>query len=103
MGWEPGSVGQDLDLDVGDVRDRVDGVLLLEIFDDGRGPYRLLKSSPGGVSHMRTRADLIGATLGFRAGDGRRGTVVTVTLPLGKEPPVRAEEASAGAALAGRD
>lgn len=85
------------------VIDRAPAALQLEIIDDGRAPYRLLESSSGGVSHMRTRADLIGATLGFRAGEGGRGTVVTVTLPLNEEVPAPANEAAAVAASVGWD
>lgn len=52
------------------------------IIDDGRGLSGPAETSCGGMSHMRTRAALIGAQIRVARGAGGTGTRVTVRIPL---------------------
>ena len=65
------------------------GRLEVEIEDDGCGGVD--ETSPRGVSHMRSRAALIGARLRFGCGREGRGTRVSVQVPLGRAVPLRAQ------------
>jgi signal transduction histidine kinase len=58
----------------------VDGRLLIEVLDDGRGfdPARTLRGR--GLDNMRNRARSVGATVEVAATND--GTNVTLTLPL---------------------
>ncbi|MEX2241072.1 MAG: ATP-binding protein [Burkholderiales bacterium] len=59
------------------------GVLEIAVTDDGDGfDPRAALTKGGGVAHMSTRADLIGARVEIRAGAANRGTTVRVLLPL---------------------
>ena len=60
--------------------------LRITVADDGCGlPEDVRRSrKKGGLSHMRTRAQLIGARLSVRS--GRTGTSVSVSLPAGSQP-----------------
>lgn len=57
--------------------------LLVKVVDDGKGidPQQLNKDSRG-LRYMRQRADLIGATIAWRSGEGGKGTVVEIQLEL---------------------
>jgi two-component system sensor histidine kinase UhpB len=58
-----------------------DGVLVLEVGDDGRGIHA--GAEPGvGIGGMRERARLAGAQLEIGPGPGERGTLVRLELPL---------------------
>jgi signal transduction histidine kinase len=62
--------------------------LLVTVSDDGRGmPEGKANEESRGLRYMRQRADLIGATISFRAGDlvansGNPGTVVEIRVDL---------------------
>lgn len=55
--------------------------LVVTIADDGKGidPEKIRQDSRG-LRYMRQRADLIGATISWRAGDDNRGTVVEIRM-----------------------
>lgn len=57
-----------------------DGALRVTVEDDGRGGVDIRSS--GGISHMLTRAALVGARLGFGPSRGGRGTRVSLRVPL---------------------
>jgi len=62
-----------------------DGVFAVEVADDGRGfDPRIALVKGGGVAHMSTRADLIGASVEIRAGADGRGTVVRVQITMNR-------------------
>ncbi|CAM3986568.1 ATP-binding protein [Paracoccus yeei] len=69
-----------------DVRIAAQPRLRITVADDGCGlPEDVRRSrKKGGLSHMRTRAQLIGARLSVRS--GRTGTSVSVSLPAGGPP-----------------
>jgi len=62
--------------------------LLVTVSDDGKGlPEGKVNEESRGLRYMRQRADLIGATISFRAGDvvanpGNPGTVVEIRIDL---------------------
>lgn len=61
-----------------------DDVLLIRIIDDGKGidPAKARGDSRG-LKYMRYRADLIGATIGWKPGENGKGTVVEIRINLG--------------------
>lgn len=61
-----------------------DDMLLIRIIDDGRGidPAKMRGDSRG-LKYMRYRADLIGATIGWKPGENGKGTVVEIRISLG--------------------
>ncbi|WP_207477215.1 GAF domain-containing sensor histidine kinase [Arenibaculum pallidiluteum] len=64
-----------------------DGIAV-SVSDDGIGlPDGKLRGATGGLSHMTTRAELIGAGLSIGAGPSGRGAAVTITLPSRREGP----------------
>jgi signal transduction histidine kinase len=69
-----------------DVRIAAEPRLRITVADDGCGlPEEVRRTRrKGGLSHMRTRAQLIGARLSVRS--GRTGTSVSVSLPQGDQP-----------------
>lgn len=69
-----------------DVRIAAAPRLRVTVADDGCGLSDEIRRSrkKGGQSHMRTRAQLIGARLSVRS--GRTGTSVSVSLPQGDQP-----------------
>jgi signal transduction histidine kinase len=57
--------------------------LEIKIADDGKGIERDKLQAPSrGLRYMRQRADLIGATIAWQAGDDGKGTAVTIRLSL---------------------
>jgi signal transduction histidine kinase len=59
--------------------------LVVTVADDGKGiPDGKLSEDSRGLRYMRQRADLIGATISFRAGDGMAGpgTIVEIRVDL---------------------
>lgn len=59
--------------------------LVVTVADDGKGiPDGKLSEDSRGLRYMRQRADLIGATISFRAGDGMvgTGTIVEIRVDL---------------------
>jgi two-component system sensor histidine kinase DesK len=62
---------------------RVDDACRLEITDDGRG---VVQTEGSGLRGMRERVEALGGTL---RRDGGRGTTLTITLPLAREPLAR--------------
>jgi signal transduction histidine kinase len=57
--------------------------LLIAIVDDGKGITKENKQSESrGLRYMRLRADLIGATVAWRGGDGDKGTIVEIRLEI---------------------
>lgn len=65
--------------------DREGESLLVTISDDGKGiPEGKMNEESRGLRYMRQRADLIGATISFRAGEGvgSPGTVVEIRVDL---------------------
>lgn len=69
-----------------DVRIAAEPRLRITVADDGCGLSDEIRRTRrrGGLSHMRTRAQLIGARLSVRS--GRTGTSVSVSLPQGDQP-----------------
>lgn len=63
-----------------------DEILVIRITDDGKGidPAKV-KSESRGLKYMRYRADLIGATIGWKPGDGGKGTTVEMRISLQDE------------------
>lgn len=60
-----------------------DGCLAVDVVDDGSGfDARTARAKGGGVAHMSTRADLIGARVDIVAGPDGGGTSVRLRLPL---------------------
>lgn len=55
--------------------------ICIEICDDGIGCRQNEAASSGGISNMRTRAELIGARFAIRPGCGGKGTRVRVLVP----------------------
>jgi signal transduction histidine kinase len=59
------------------------GGLVVEICDDGCGfDPRAALAKGGGVAHISTRADLIGARVEIAAGEEQSGTTVRIRIPL---------------------
>jgi signal transduction histidine kinase len=58
-------------------------ILDIVVEDDGRGGVD--PHSPRGISHMRSRAALIGGTVSFARGARNQGTRVGLQLPLGAD------------------
>lgn len=60
-----------------------DGELLIKITDDGKGidPAKVRGDSRG-LKYMRYRADLIGATIGWKPGEQGKGTTVEIRVSL---------------------
>ncbi len=59
--------------------------ILVTVSDDGKGiPVGKMNEDSRGLRYMRQRADLIGATISFRAGEGvgSPGTVVEIRVDL---------------------
>jgi signal transduction histidine kinase len=65
------------------VLEQEEGVLVIRVADDGKGidPAKVRGDSRG-LRYMRYRADLIGATIGWRAGDDGKGTTVEIRINL---------------------
>jgi signal transduction histidine kinase len=60
-----------------------DDRLTVQVSDDGRGMDAALASGESrGVRYMRQRADLIGATISWRRGEGGKGTTVEICMDL---------------------
>lgn len=56
---------------------------VVSIKDDGKGmDASIFRSDSRGLRYMRQRADLLGGTIGWRKGDGDKGTIVEITVPL---------------------
>jgi len=68
------------------INSEVDGSdLVVTIADDGKGiPAGKMSEESRGLRYMRQRADLIGATISFRAGEGvaSPGTIVEIRVDL---------------------
>lgn len=62
----------------------VDGEeLIIRVTDDGKGIDKSKwREDSRGVRYMRQRADLIGATIAWRPGEGDKGTVVEIRMDL---------------------
>ncbi|GLW98736.1 sensor histidine kinase [Microtetraspora sp. NBRC 16547] len=74
----------------------LDDVVVLDVFDDGRGfdPARIPADGPGtgyGLRAMRDRAAALGGTLAVESTPGE-GTAVVMTLPLPNEKPLPSEK-----------
>jgi signal transduction histidine kinase len=63
-----------------------DGAAVLEINDNGRGvtPEQVADARSLGLLGMRERAELLGGSVDLTGRPGQ-GTLVTVTLPIGKD------------------
>lgn len=57
--------------------------LIIKVVDDGKGidPEKINQDSRG-LRYMRQRADLIGATIAWQAGEGGKGTIVEIQIGL---------------------
>lgn len=63
--------------------DKEEGSLVIRISDDGKGmDPALARGDSRGMKYMRYRADLIGATIGWKAGENGKGTTVEIRLGL---------------------
>jgi signal transduction histidine kinase len=63
--------------------DMEDEHLVIRVADDGKGIDKATwREDSRGVRYMRQRADLIGATIAWRPGDGDKGTVVEIRMDL---------------------
>lgn len=71
------------------------GEVVLEVTDDGRGTRG---PEGSGLTGMRERVSALGGSVRIEAGDGARGTRVTVTLPLPAQGPVNGSGARGPAA-----
>jgi signal transduction histidine kinase len=62
--------------------DELEGTLILEVHDDGRG-FEVTNAHPGhlGLSSMRERAERVGGSFQIESADGK-GTSVTVKVPI---------------------
>jgi signal transduction histidine kinase len=60
-----------------------DDYLLIKIMDDGKGidPAKARGDSRG-LKYMRYRADLIGATIGWKLGENGKGTTVEIRINI---------------------
>ncbi len=57
--------------------------LLITVADDGKGISKeKMQAESRGLRYMRLRADLIGATVAWRGGDGDKGTIVEIRLEI---------------------
>lgn len=77
------------------VIDQACGGFRVSVSDNGKGIGLRPKQRIGGLSHMQTRATLIGASLRFEAGEGGRGTRVLAeigTSQRGQDHQVMAKE-----------
>lgn len=75
------------------VVEKVDNDLLITINDDGKGldPAKSRQDSRG-LKYMRLRADLIGATIAWKAGDNNRGTKVEIRMDLREKVMVNTDD-----------
>lgn len=75
------------------VVEKVDNNLLITINDDGKGldPAKSRQDSRG-LKYMRLRADLIGATIAWKAGDNNRGTKVEIRMDLREKVMVNTDD-----------
>lgn len=69
-----------------------DGQLAMDIADDGKGAARQRGRAGSGIDNMKTRARLISARFSVGAGEGGRGTRVSVLLPPHSEGQPAAKE-----------
>jgi len=74
--------------------------LRVEVSDDGSGCGRIDPEAAGGISHMRTRAALIGARLRIGRAGHEGGTRVAVDVPW---PPVLPDRTDAASVTAGAE
>jgi signal transduction histidine kinase len=74
-------------------------ILLIRISDDGKGiDPALMRADSRGLKYMRYRADLIGATIGWKPGDNGKGTTVEIRLSLSERGAPTGQEAPAAPA-----
>lgn len=82
--------------------EKEDDSLVIRIADDGKGiDPSMMRADSRGLKYMRYRADLIGATIGWRAGDDGKGTTVEIRVSLAvKAQPVAGEEETGRSGIA---
>ncbi len=75
--------------------EREEDNLLIKIIDDGKGidPAKIRGDSRG-LKYMRYRADLIGATIGWKPGESNKGTTVEIRINLGDRIAAQAAQAT---------